>query len=127
MERFRDEQKNTASVHRRRRCPVFSRSINALVPLSPTPIQDLDDAPSTQGIQGRYATALFAASKKAGALDAVDKDLVQVREERGAEGARRTRLVMLPLSLTRSLSTHVCSIPSRSAPSPPPPPPSPPS
>ena len=49
------------------------------MPLSPILSQDLDDAPSTQGIQGRYATALFAASKKAGALDAVDKDLVQVR------------------------------------------------
>lgn len=38
-----------------------------------------DDAPSTQGIQGRYAAALFSAGKKANALDAVDKDLTQIR------------------------------------------------
>ena len=45
-----------------------------------------DSLAGVSGISGRYATALFQAGKKAGKLDAIDKDLAQVREREREEG-----------------------------------------
>lgn len=79
-----------------------------------------DSLAGVSGISGRYATALFQAGKKAGKLDAIDKDLAQVREEGRGRGNGEPNAAARPLS-------PYAPLPYSSPPSPPTRPPLPPS
>lgn len=83
---------------------IIPFSLSLFLPLFPPLSTPPQDAPSTQGIQGRYASALFAAGKKANALDAVDKDLTQVRRKRERESSEKT-IALFSVSTSTATTT----------------------